>query len=241
MASRDLLPTYMHEPIWLDLADVIDELFDDELSGAQKCMQFIRYLYIPTDAVEQRVEDRLMIDSTMFDVPERTVAINQSNLLGLTISKPSGLSQFDFVNINRNVGLFWYSKGTFDFIDFLGYCLNAELSLVSMWTNDYVTFYPEGDPFLSTGTPIWEGGIWYPTTHVSITWDSGKFNVPLNNVVSLFNDVSNYNLVLNDISTFIYMWMAPRGEPFTQFPNKVDSSVICMGTEMKTVINIQNY
>jgi hypothetical protein len=108
-----------------------------------------------------------------------------------------------------------------------------------MWTTDYITFYPEGDPFI--GTPIWEGGSWYPTTHVSINWDSGKFNVPLNNVVSLFNDVSNYNLVLNDISTSIYMWMAPRGSPYTQYPNKVDSKIVCMATEMKTVINIQNY
>lgn len=239
MATRDLLPDYLKEPSWLDLADAIDFVFGGSVEPAMKCLEFLRFMYIPSIESEAKAEDRQMLSFTDFDLPEKAVAVKQTNLLGLKVTRSSGLNQSDFVTLSRNLGGFWYSKGTFDFIDFVGYCLNTDVTLDTLWTNNYVDFYSETDP--AVGTKIWDGGSWYPTTHVAISWDSGKFSVPLNNIVSLFNDVSNYNLVLHDIFTYIYLWVDHQGAPVVQYPVSSPCDIVAMGLTYKTVVNIQNY
>lgn len=239
MATRDLLPNYLKEPAWLDLADAIDSVFGEEITPAMKCLQYIRYLYIPSDAVSTKVANREMVDFADFDMPERSVAVQQTNLLGLGASTPSGMTQADFVKLTRNLGGFWYSKGTSDFIDFVGFCLNTDVSMANLWTNDYVSFYQEGDPVI--GTPVWQGGSWYPTTHVSLTWDSGRYTVPLTNLIALFYDIANYNLVIHDITTSLFIWIAERGDPFRYYPDQMPSHIVNMALMVKTVVNIKNY
>jgi hypothetical protein len=206
-----------------------------------RVLQFIRYVFILNDGALEKIEDRQMLVPGDLDIPDKQTAVKQTNLLGLELTHPAGLSQNDFVNLTRNLGTFWYSKGAFDFIDFISYCLNCEITMTNMWTQDYVNFLPEGDPGI--GHTIWEAtpGPWYPTTHVMLQWDAGKFTVPLTNVVTLFNDVSNYNLVLQSLLSSIFMWVAPRGAAYTQYPNSIASNIVVMGLTLKTVTNIQNF
>lgn len=241
MRTRELLPNYMKEPAWLDLADAIDSVFGQSIKPAMRALQFIRFLYILNPTALAKIEAQEMLAPSDLDSPDRQTAVKQSNLLGLRLTKPAGLSQTDFVNLTRNLGSFWYSKGAFDFIDFIGYCLNCQIEMTNLWTSDYLTFVPEGDP--SIGATIWDPvpGPWYPTTHVSIQWDAGKFSVPLVNVVSLFNDVSNYNLVLQSIQASVWMWMDHKGAPVVQFPTSSPADIVAMGLTYKTVVNIKNY
>ena len=68
-----------------------------------------------------------------------------------------------------------------------------------LWSSDYKTFLEEGDP--SIGTPIWQGGDWFPTTHVRLYFDFFKFQgISATDLGNFFYEFANYNLVLRDIA-----------------------------------------
>jgi hypothetical protein len=66
--------------------------------------------------------------------------------------------------LNNSVGVYQFEQGRDNFICFLGYVLGMKISLVRLWTEDYVSFFP------TPGTTIFNGGTWYPTTHVGVVY-----------------------------------------------------------------------
>jgi hypothetical protein len=126
--------------------------------------------------------------------------VKQVNILGAKLQTAGIVSNQSYQNIARFLGQYSRGKGTDAFIRFFNFCLGANLKSVNLWTKDYAKFVPAGDS--SIGTPIWLGGAWYPTTHVTISASSGDLaNIDLSELTNFFYEIANYNLVLNNIDT----------------------------------------
>ena len=145
----------------------------------------------------------------MYDSVTQRLRLNQ---LGLRLMDPTLVDDASINRLIQNIGLFWYSKGLASFLDFISFCLNTAAEYVNLWTQDYISFVPEGDPGI--GSPVWNGGTWYPTTHIRVLIiDPGLVNgTTLRNFVRLFYDIANYNLVLEGISYAEYHYVLPASD-----------------------------
>lgn len=236
MAIRDLLPGYMQQPIWQDLCDAIDYVYgESDINSGMKALQHLRYMFVLNDEVREKIANRQMLMSSDLDMMERTLAIRQTNLLGWRVQGAKGLSGTDFTNINRNLGQFWYSKGTEDFIDFIGYCLNADIRMQAMWTENYVTFSETPG-----GSPVWEGGTWYPTTHVNLQFDGGLTTViSVKELIEIFYDLANYNLVVNAVLIENTSWIVPQEKYGAAAP--VSSDILRVGVYPIVETELKNF
>ena len=215
MKTRDLLPDYAKDPRWLDMCDAIDDVFGGEFADHEKLLKYIRHQYIPNDVVRAKSEAGEMVSDSDWDIPDRQTAARQTEMSGLRLSDTSYLTAQHFTTINRNVASFWYSKGLFDFVDFIAYCINQRLEMVNMWTRDYVRFVDE-DTYRSgerSGlyASVYLGGDWYPTTHVRLRFYPDDWGGTFDDQVlisRLFLDVSNLNLVLQAIEEYRTTWIA---------------------------------
>jgi hypothetical protein len=106
----------------------------------------------------------------------------------------------------RNIGEFWYQKGTKKLLALLNFCLDASITMENLWTEDYVTFVAESLVLSAplTYPPITTlGGTWYPTTHVSVDLGIAAVfaSVPITDFLTFFNEAFNYNLVLHSVNS----------------------------------------
>lgn len=209
---RDLLPQYIKTQRWIDLADAIDAVFQNDLEMQTKGLEYIRHQYVTNANTDERAQQGRMIRFVDYDMPDRITAAMQTNILGLSIADSSFVGRDGFVNLTRNLGTFWFSKGLPDFVDFMGYVLNAHIEMINMWTQDYVHFVPED--IQGIGNTVYENnGTWYPTTHVRLRFDTST--LPINNVpllVRLFYDLANYNLVLQAVEEALFFYMGTQGK-----------------------------
>jgi hypothetical protein len=166
--------------------------------------------------------------------PERALLVKQVNMLGMKLQSAGIISDDGYQAIARWVGMYWFGKGTQAFIDFINYSLSSSLAVAKLWTSDYKNFLQEGDPGI--GTPIWEGGEWYPTTTVEIVAAGGLTNIDIPTLVNFFYEIANYNLVLQAITITYNMWI-------TDDPTLVrtDAEVVAVGLWMVENIVISNF
>lgn len=217
MARRTLLPPYLDDvQAWLDLADCIDEVWLDEIDDPKKFLARLRDAWIVPNATMTKIEANEILDLNDFSEPEREILIKQANMIGFDFREADLITDEDYQRITRNLSLYWYGKGTEQFIDFMGFVLNCVMTVVNLWSEETVTsegpqygpFLEEGDPGI--GTPVYEpGGTWFPTTHVRVAFDPFKFaSVAFNKMIALFYAIANYNLVVDalvfDGVTFIH-------------------------------------
>ena len=216
MKTRDLLPEYAKDPRWLDMCDSIDVVVGAEFVDQSKLLKYLRHHYIPNDVVDEKTANREMIDASDWDTPDRKTAALLTELSGLRVSDSSFLTAEHFTNLHRNVASFWYSKGLFDVIDFIAFCINERIQMVHLWTKDYVTFIDE-ETYRSgerSGlyAPLYLGGDWYPTTHVRLRFTPKEgTSMSMENQVlvsRLFLDLSNFNLVLQALEESRVQWIA---------------------------------
>ena len=202
-----LLPPYMEDvPVWQDLMSIIDNVFAGNVDDPTMWLNKLRFLWIQTTTAIDKVNAGQLLSAADFELPEKEILIKQAKQLGFDFKETNLIEDGDYQRIVRNIALYWYSKGKPDFIDFLGFVLNKSCQLFNLWstTNDaaswktYGTFLEEGDPGI--GTPVWQGGTWYPTTHVRIRIDPFGFVTPkMAKLVNLFYTIANYNLVLESV------------------------------------------
>lgn len=107
------------------------------------------------------------------------------------------LSDDGYDRLNNNVGLYLYEQGKDSFISFLGHIAGMKLALVRLWTRDYVTFRPSP----GGAKTIFEGGEWYPTTHVGVIYDendnvSSQLPMTESEIVAKFYEEAPIDLVL---------------------------------------------
>lgn len=195
MPRRNLLPNYISQPAWVDLCNAIDAVFSSRVDSPTKALGKIRRRHNLSPVAKNKIEDGVLIRADELDIFEREVLIKQVNTIGLLITSQGYFSQQELVRIFRGLSQFWYSKGTIAVADFISYIFNMPITFERLWTEDYVDFEPEGSSAI--GTPIYQGGTWYPTTHCRITVSSLDLpgGIPLEIFATLIQELVNYPMV----------------------------------------------
>lgn len=230
-----LLPPYLSvNPYFTEFADSIDEVFEPLVDQKTEIIDWIRNMWITNPTMESTyVENNEMIPFSAWSQPERQIMVKQVNMLGMKLMTAGLLTDDNYQTISRWVGQYWFGKGTQSFIDFINYCLSSSLQIVNLWTEDYVNFVAAGDA--SIGTPIWEGGTWYPTTHVAIIAAGGLQQIDPTSLVNFFYEIANYNLVLYSLELSYDIWI-------TDDPTLVrtDAVIVAIGLWADSSIVISN-
>jgi hypothetical protein len=230
-----LLPPYMAtNPLFVDFMDAVDEVYEPLVDMKTEILGDLRNVWVTNPQLENnQIEDNQLIPFEAWSQPERDLLVKQVNALGMKLQNAGIISNDSYQVISRWVGQYWFGKGTQAFIDFINYCLSSSLAVTKLWTQDYVTFVPEGDPTI--GTPIWEGGPWYPTTHVSIVASGGLQQLDINTLISFFYEIANYNLVLYAVQLSYNMWITDDPALI-----RTDAEVVAVGLWAQSVIVMSN-
>lgn len=154
MARKNLLPTYLSSPAWVDLCNAIDYVYGPLIDTPTDNLGKVREAWLFNGTTDTRSISGQLISQDDMDEFERTVLVRQLNNLGFSMRNPDGLTTKQLNRLVRQISVYWYSKGKQDLAHFLSYVLDTDITMTRMWTEDYVTFYPEGDPHI--GTPIYD-------------------------------------------------------------------------------------
>ena len=200
MARSIVLPPYLStNDFFVDWLDCMDKLFETAVDDKIEIIKNIRNMWVTNPELETKVSAQDMISQNDWSVPEQAIVLKQLNMLGLQLSTPTVMfDEYSFMNFCRFLGYYWLQKGTHTFMDFVNFCTGTQFVIKNCWTKDYVNFYAEGSEEI--GTPIWEGGEWYPTTHV-IFQSINPSTTDVNMLGQLFYEIANYNLVLYSIDS----------------------------------------
>lgn len=196
-----LVPPVLNEnPLFTDLADAVDEVFYE--SGIDPAVQELLTIRQPSTIADSVLlaaqESGSLIKESDVTKQELETLILQANMLGFRFPQSDLFQLEDFKRICESVGQYYFeSEGLESWQDFLGYAFNAEFKVIPTWTENYVDFYEEGDAAI--GTPIYEGGTWYPTTHVFLQYDISKFPFSSSVVAQFFYTFANISLVLQRV------------------------------------------
>jgi hypothetical protein len=185
----------------------MDEVYGPTVDAQLHTLSNIRNMWVQNPVTETYVDAQQIIPDSAWSTPDRDLVVKQVNMLGMKLQTAGIVTDDAYQTIARFVGIYWFGKGTEKFIEFINYCLSSDLRVFMMWTTDYVHFYNEGDPAI--GTPIWDGGPWYPTTHVTIQAKGGLQGVDILTLQRFFYEIANYNLVLRSIDANYDMYVVP--------------------------------
>jgi hypothetical protein len=133
MASRryNLLPPYLAaNPAWVQLVESIDEVFENEVDLPTELLAKLRDNWILGAAGEAKIGDERMLDNdTDWFRFERETLVRQANQLGFLLKETDLLTDKEYQRVVRNLGAFWYNKGTPEFIDFIRFILGAIIDI----------------------------------------------------------------------------------------------------------------
>lgn len=230
-----LLPPYLAlTPYYTEYSDTIDEVFSTTVDQPTEILAKLRNVWPTVPSTEQIIENHELLNFSDWPQFEREILVHQVNSLGMKLQTAGILSDDQYQIISRWVGQYWFGKGTESFINFINYCLGSSLSVQWLWTQDYVTFLPDGDPGI--GTPIWKGGTWYPTSHVSINAAGGLASLDPQTLVAFFYEIANYNLVLQSLNLTFNLWIVDKIAP-----GYTDAQIVAMGMYEVANITLANF
>ena len=216
MSRTILLPPYLiTNPLWVEFVESIDELFQDNIDQKSLILGSLRNMWLQTeatDAASSEHEFYRMIDFSEWGQMEKPILVKQANMLGMYLTDTAVVDQDAYQRITRYIGQYWFGKGKAAAVDFMNYCLKTDIKVLNTWTTDYVAFYTEGDPAI--GTPVWQGGPWYPTTHVTLEASANSLvTASPATLIEFFYEISNYNLVVQGLNVVIPdIYVIPEGQ-----------------------------
>lgn len=172
MALVSLLPgKFQAVPAWSDFAGQVETLMQQNLWGPITQLAQVRRPYLT----------------------ERTYLILTAKLLGLDIKSDGFPDQTVRVMVEHLTRYYAY-KGTDQFAEFLGFINNTRFTLKRQWTTDYKTFYDEPG-----GTTWYDGGTWYVTPHVVLTYDATQYTPDPSDLKAQFYLFAPIHLVLDKL------------------------------------------
>lgn len=190
MSKVSLLAQYLKEnPVWVELIEVLEEQWGD------KFRDIVRQLSLSRDLFQYDITDASVLRSfNDYKVPDRQTLQRVCTMLGFTYPNVDEkmFSTEDYLRIAQNIAAYYQEQGTESFLSFFSYCLNYLFTLKTQWTQNYVNFFSEGDTDI--GTPVWDGGTWYPTSHVAFEVEVGS--MPPARFEEFFKYIAPINLVL---------------------------------------------
>lgn len=209
-----LWPPYMiQNPYFVEYTNAMDAVYGSTADAGLDTLTNIRNMWVQSPETEAFVDIGEMIPRDTWPKFDRDLVVKTVNMLGLKLQTAGIVTDDAYQTISRFVGIYWFEKGTQAFMEFINYCLSSDLRVYNMWTQDYESFFNEGDSEI--GTPIWEGGTWYPTTHVTIEAKGGLQGLDIFTLQQFFYEISNYNLVLKAIDANYDMYLVPDVEGAT--------------------------
>lgn len=212
-----LLPPYMAtNEYFTAFCDAMDSVYGSTADAGLEALSNIRNMWVQSVDTEKSVDLQQMVPNDAWSTPDRELVVRQVNQLGMKLQTAGIVTDDAFQTIARFVGIYWFGKGTEKFMEFMNYCLSSDFRVFNMWTEDYDQFFNEGDPEI--GTPIWEGGTWYPTTHVTIEAKGGFKGIDIITLQAFFYEIANYNLVLKAIDANFDMYIVPDVEASKAVP-----------------------
>lgn len=229
-----LLPPYLlgNTKYFSDFMDAVDAVFEPLVDQKIEIIGNLRNMWVTNPTLEStQINNSELIPFEEWSQPERQLLVQQVNALGMKLQSAGVISNNSYQIISRWVGMYWFGKGTQAFIDFINYCLSSALKVTKLWTSDYVNFVPDGDP--SIGTPIWNGGTWYPTTHVAIIASGGLQTIDAATLTTFFYEIANYNLVLYSLELSFDI-------PIVDNVTLTDAAIVAIGAWNDSVIAISN-
>ena len=190
--SRLLSEHIRQHPVWGELVTSLDEVWAN--LGLDNAIDKMKWLRSPINTRDLVISDGgKLVNMGTLSPHDRTTLIQSADLLGFRFHDSSMFTSEDYIRFCRFLAQYYNDdKGMPIWSDFLSWMTNAEFRTAQLWTTDYVDFYEEDDP--AVGTPIHEGGDWYPTTHILIEYDASRFDLLA--LREFFNYFSNINLVL---------------------------------------------
>ncbi|QRE00333.1 hypothetical protein [Burkholderia phage BCSR5] len=240
-----LMPPYIsRNQYFIDYVDAADDLFGSQIDPKIDLLANIRNMWVTNPKLEEKIfamgEDFIkhsLIDFHEWSQPERNLLVKQVNMLGMKLAQAQVLTNDGYHTIARFVGQYWFEKGTQAFIDFMNFCMKDSLEVTRLWTQDYKNFFPDGSPVI--GKKVWEGGTWYPTTHVTIVSKGGLGNLNPQTLVAFFYEIANYNLVLESIEAQYEMAVVDRLDSGTDTLEVVAMGLL--GDNSLVMSNIMSY
>lgn len=237
-----LLPPYLElNPYYAEYTDAIDHVWTTLHDNGAEALKQIRNPWATNPQLEAKVVDRTtMIPVEDWSIQERQTLVRQVNMLGMKLKTAGVLTDENYQTVSRYLGMYWRGKGTQAFIDFIDFCLGTTLTVSKFWAevgpepNSYNNMTLEPSPGTPPGTPIWEGGTWFPTTHVNITALDGSLgHVDHSTLVQFFYEIANYNLVLQSI-------VNRHDMPIVAFPGDTTTQIVAVGLYRVHQVAISN-
>ena len=201
ISRQILLPEFLKSyPHWTDLAQAIDEVFEDTVDKPSNMLSRVReVLHLGLAAQIQILNGDTLAESD-FERFEREILIKCLTFVGCPIRNYSIFSDTQLFRLLQHLPTYWYSKGGMNVGEFISFVLGVDVDISNLWTTDYENFYPEGDTHI--GLAIYDGGDWYPTSHVRLGYDPFLFtDLTIPNLKKFLDDLLNYNLVLHSIES----------------------------------------
>jgi hypothetical protein len=194
-SRSELLTSYLSDnQVWHDLVgayqDVFGNDFDRNVLELAKLRDFLQL-------EKGTVVGTKLLDYDNLTLPDAGVLVRTCGMLGFGYPNydSSLFSDEDYLRILQSLSQYYQQQGTQSFFQFLSFVLNAYYAIEPLWTQDYVNFSSRPQ-----GPTVWEGGSWYPTSHVQIILDDNQPQASLGRMRLLFDYIAPINLVLWSIA-----------------------------------------
>ena len=170
-----LLPQiFFDNDFWNDLIVATAEVFNELLAEPIKSLAYIR---LPE--TQSRVYKALHSQMMAFHTPDDLMTNDLYDA------------------VNNHVGHYHDAQGRDNFVRFIGWSLDIDLRLTRLWTKDYENFSPS----YGSNNTIYEGGEWYPTAHVGLSYNLGeRTDITEQNLIDQFYKHAPIELVLKWIA-----------------------------------------
>lgn len=235
-----LLPEFLQTDAWLEFSSGIDELLSDVDTKTRLLSRIREPMHFAYSGMLKVLDKKMLDQQVDLNHFDREFMIRSLNLIGLPFNNTEIFSDDHLFRFFQSLSRFWYSKGRSDVAEFLSFILNADLKIVNMWTEDYLTFLPEGDS--SVGVPLTRGGTWYPTTHIRLTYDPTILaDVSIRSVIEMVYELGNYNLVFHSIVAECRLPVVQDSDDVTSIYDFVESNSIALAGVNVVELTIQNY
>jgi hypothetical protein len=199
------LPAYLsNTPAWVQLAEAMDEVLGPAIREPATKLANIRDVnnwHPKAFAAKVGVaildgRDRAFEGEVWNDPSWR---VRTAMMLGFNFYNIYSLSPDTYDQFIKMAVQFYPEQGTNSWIDFLGFATNSLITVTPLWTSDYHNFYAEGSS--QVGTPIYDGGDWYPTSHVDVKINANfSSKLLLADFYDLLKFAAPINLVFRDVS-----------------------------------------
>jgi hypothetical protein len=228
LSRQILLPEFLKDyPHWNDFAYAIDEVFENTVDEPSNMLSRVREVLHLGLAAQLKILNERVLHEEDFERFEREILIKCLTFVGCPIQNYTIFSDAQLFRMLQHMPTYWYSKGGVNVGEFVSFVLGVDVDITNLWTQDYLNFYPEGSTAI--GLPVYDGGEWYPTSHVRLGYDPFQLtDLTIPNLRKFLDDMLNYNLVLHSIESRSEFPVVQTSDNVVERSDFVDSKSVAL-------------